>query len=212
MSDAEKCLSIEEIARRVLNEFKNGVDGTGIKPGILKTGFVSALNKEPELRSLRAVGRVQREVGCALSVHPHIWKPDSHIILDILEEEGCDLHKVILCHQDFLGKEFDYLQSLADRGPYLEFDTFGTGWINDPMWRTNEERKIDNVVAQINRGNTDHLLISGDMFMKVMLVRGGGIGLKNIPLHTISALAARGIDVEILNKIVVENPRRALGH
>jgi phosphotriesterase-related protein len=212
MSDSEKSLTVDEIARRVLEEFKSGIGETGMKPGILKTGFVSSLDKESELRSLRAVGRAQREVGCALSVHPHIWRPDSHIILDILEEEGCDLCKVILCHQDFLGKKFDYLQSLIKRGVYIEFDTFGSGWINDPMWRTDEDQKIDNLVEQINRGNTDHLLISGDMFMKIMLECGGGIGLKNIPLHTLPALIAWGIDPEILNKIVIDNPRRALCH
>lgn len=212
MTEAEKRLTIEDIEKRVLDEFINGVEGSGIKPGLLKTGFVAQLNRESELRSLRAVGRVQNAVGCALSVHPHIWEPDSHLILDILEEEGCDLRRVILCHQDFLGGELDYLQSIVDRGPSIEFDTFGSGLIDDPMWRMDEETKLDNLVAQVERGNTSHLLISGDMFMKIMLTCGGGNGLANIPGKTLPALLARGVDPEVLNSIVVENPRRVFCH
>lgn len=212
MKEPEKHMQISDLVVRLLNEFINGVEDSDIKPGLLKVGFVDAINKEPEIRSLRAAGKVQRIVGCALFIHPHIWKPDSHQILDMLEEEGCDLRRVVLCHQDFLGDERDYLNSLIKRGPYLEFDTFGSGWINDPMWQKEEDRKIDHLISQINEGNADHLLISGDMCMKIMLECGGGMGLKNIPVHTMPALIARGIDQEIVNQIVIENPRQVLCH
>lgn len=133
LTESEKSLSLADIEVSILDEFSSGVEG-GIYPGMLKAGFVNTIDKEPEIRTLRAVGRAQAKVGCALAVHPHIWQPDSHRILDILEEEGCDLRRVILCHQDFLGDHTDYLDSLCKRGAYIEFDTFGCGWINDPMW------------------------------------------------------------------------------
>jgi phosphotriesterase-related protein len=212
MTDSEKHLEISDLVKRLLDEFTNGFEDSGIKPGILKVGFVDALDKEPEIRTLRAAGKVQNLIGCALYVHPHIWKSDSHVILDILEEEGCDLRKVILCHQDYLGHERDYLSSLIKRGPFIEFDTFGSGWINDPMWKKEESQKIDHLINQINDGNASHLLISGDMCMKIMLECGGGMGLKNIPVNTIPALLARGIDQEIVNQIVIENPMFALCH
>jgi phosphotriesterase-related protein len=212
MNEAEKAVSIEELSKRFLAEFTDGAEGSGIKPGILKVGFVDKADKEPELRSLRAAGQVQHKVGCALSIHPHIWQPDSHLLLDILAEEGCDLNKVILCHQDFLGSQHEYLQSLVSRGCYIEFDTFGSGFINDRMWQSSEESKIENVIAQIRQGNTKRILLSGDMCMKVMLVCGGGVGLRNIPANTLPALSTRGINPETIHMISVENPQRVFGY
>lgn len=208
----EKTISVETLAARFLKEFHDGADGTGIKPGLLKVGFVSTIDKPAEIRSLRAAGRVQHIVGCALSIHPHIWKPDSHLILDILEEEHCDLRKVILCHQDFLGNELDYLDSLVHRGPYIEFDTFGSGLINDPMWQMDEHQKLANVASQVKRGNSRHILISGDMCMKIMLACGGGVGLKNIPLNVIPAMRRLGIDSETIEQIVTENPKTVFSY
>lgn len=212
MSEIEKEATIESLTARFLREFNEGTEGTKIKPGLLKVGFVSTIDKPAEIRSLKAAGRVQHIVGCAFSIHPHIWKEDSHLILDILEEEGCDLRKVILCHQDFLGSHLDYLDSLMKRGCYIEFDTFGSGWINDPMWQMDEDQKIANLIIQIERGNTSHLLISGDMCMKVMLGCGGGVGLKNIPLNVIPTLRSLGVDAETIDQIVIENPKNALCH
>ena len=87
MTESDKRMSINDIEGMMLREIAEGVGDTGVKPGILKVGFVSTLDKEPELRSLRAAGKAQRKIGCALSVHPHIWKADSHLILDILKRK-----------------------------------------------------------------------------------------------------------------------------
>lgn len=212
MTDAEKNLSVDDLEYRFLQEFLNGVEGLGVKPGLLKVGFVSSINNPAEIRSLRAAGRVQQNVGCALAVHPHIWQPDSHQILDILEEEGCDLRKVILCHQDYLGDRMEYLSSLVERGCYLEFDTFGSGVINDPMWMCSETSKLQHVVNQIETGNMDRILISGDMCMKIMQSSWGGAGFANIPTNVIPDLIALGIHPDVIHQITVENPARVLCH
>jgi phosphotriesterase-related protein len=210
MNETEKQKTVADLVQEFYGEFVKGAEDTGIHPGILKVAFVDRIDKEPEIRSLRAAGRVQNKVGCALSVHPHIWQADSHLILNILAEEGCDLHKVILCHQDFLGDQTDYLQSLINRGVYLEFDTFGSGMIHDRMWQMKESSKIQNVKKQIELGNIQQVLISGDMCLKIMFSRWGGVGLINIPKNTLPAMLSAGISEAELHTLVVENPKRAL--
>lgn len=210
LSERDKRMSVEDIEARILDEFIDGVDG--IHPGLLKAGFVNALDKDPEIRTLRAVGKVQARVGCALAVHPHIWQPDSHRILDILEEEGCDLRRVILCHQDYLGQMYDYLDSLCKRGAYIEFDTFGSGWINDPMWQLTDCTKIGFIAEQIKLHNQEHLLISGDMCLKIMLSKWGGLGYASIPRHAVPAMKSAGLSKDLIRLITVENPARALCH
>ena len=210
MNEAEKQKSVDELAQEFFNEFINGAAETDIYPGILKVAFVDRINKESEIRSLRAAGRVQSKVGCALSVHPHIWQADSHLILDILAEEGCDLHRVILCHQDFLGKRAEYLNSLVERGVFIEFDTFGSGLIHDRMWQLTENQKIESVKKQIEMGNECHILISGDMCLKIMLAKWGGAGLANIPTNTLPAMRLAGISEDSIQTMVIENPKKAL--
>lgn len=210
IAEEDKRLSSADLEALWLGEFIHGVDG--IRPGLLKAGFVSMVDDEMEVRSLRAVARVQAKVGCAVAVHPYIWEPRSHRILDILEEEGCDLRRVILCHQDILGDREEYLDSLIRRGAYVEFDTFGSGWINDPMWQQTDEEKVGFLMHQIERGNLEHLLISSDMCLKIMLPRWGGAGYAHIPRRVIPAMRAAGFDDDMVCAITVENVARVLCH
>jgi len=210
MTEEDKRLGLEGLEGHLLAEFVNGVDG--IRPGLLKTGFVSKINDEAEVRSLRAVARVQAKVGCAVAVHPYIWEPMSHKILDIMEDEGCDLRRVILCHQDFLGSSGDYLDSLIRRGAYVEFDTFGSGWLNDPMWKQSDREKIGFLVQQVERGNTEHLLISGDMCLKIMFSRWGGAGYAHIPERVIPSMKLAGLGDDMIRAITTENAVRVLCH
>ncbi len=212
MADEDKRRSIADLEYLFYSEFVNGVENSGIKPGLLKVGFVSTIDKEPEIRSLRAAARVQNKIGCALSIHPHIWDTDSHLLLDMAEEEGCDLRRVILCHQDYLGNKVEYLDSLVKRGAYIEFDTFGSGWINDRMWQIMDHEKIIFIKNQIAIGNVHNLLISGDMCLKIMLSKWGGKGLGNIPSITLNEMKEAEISDELIHMIVVENPRKVLCH
>ncbi len=211
MTESEKKMGATDIEMNLLDEFSNGLEG-GIRPGMLKAAFVDGIDKEPEIRTLRAVGRAQAKIGCALAVHPHIWEPDSHQILDILEEEGCDLSRVILCHQDFLGNYPEYLVSLCKRGAYIEFDTFGSGWINDLMWQQPDQEKITFLKILVELGCQSHILISGDMCLKIMLSKWGGAGYRNIPNLVIPAMRTAGFSNDLIRLITVENPARVFCH
>jgi phosphotriesterase-related protein len=210
MNEKDKLKSVADLVEEFISEFIHGAGDSGVQPGLLKVGFVDRINKEPEIRSLRAAGKAQGKIGCALTIHPHIWEPNSHLILDILEEEGCDLRKAILCHQDFLGDKPEYLNSLVKRGAYIEFDTFGSGLINDRMWKLRESQKIQFIKKQIEIGNVQHLLISGDMCLKLMFKKWGGKGLANIPTYTLPAMRASGISEDNIQRMVLENPKRVL--
>lgn len=210
MSESDKRLSVADLEKQVLDEFINSVEG--IQPGLLKTGFVSKIDDEAEIRSLRAVSRVQHKVGCAVSVHPYIWEPISHRILDILEEEGCDLRRVILCHQDYLGDRTEYIDSLIKRGANIEFDTFGCGWINDPMWQQTDQTKINFLQKQIDLGNIEHVLISGDICLKLMLTAWGGSGYAHIPQRVVPAMKAAGFSDDMVRLLTSENAARIFCH
>ncbi len=213
--EEEKQIRIEELEQRILDEFANGVDGSGIKPGVVKIAF-NDLENPVEMVSLRAGARAQAKIGCAMVCHSLIWSRENHRVLDILEEEGADLRRVILAHQDFTADDWQYQDSLAKRGVYLEYDTFGCEAVADPNdisnWFFSDREKILFVKKQIELGNTDHILISGDMCLKMFFTKWGGWGYAHIPKHIIPRMLLSGITSEQVRRITVENPQRVFSH
>ncbi len=216
MNDDERKMSIEDIEKRMLDEFKHGVGDTGIKPGLLKVGFQGEMDKDVEIRSLRAAARAQKKIGCALNVHPNIWKCESQKFLDIIEEEGGDLNRVIFSHQDFTGEEYEYQDSLVKRGATIEYDTFGCECVADPLdknvWFKSDGQKIGYVKKQIELGNLEHILISGDMCLKLFHTKWGGWGYAHIPKHILPRMKGVGITAEQIHTITVENPKRLFAY
>jgi len=132
MVDEERGMGIDEVEEIILNEFENGAGNTGIKPGLLKVGFMGDLMRDKsEMISLRAAARAQKKIGCALNVHSNVWEPQALQFLDIIEEEGGNPQRVIFSHMDFTGEDAAYHDSLAKRGAYIEFDTFGCECVAD---------------------------------------------------------------------------------
>ncbi len=215
MDDDEKKKTIEDIEKTILDEFANGAEGTGIKPGLIKLAFAGELNQESELNTLHACARAQKKIGCAINIHPNIWEKESHQLLDILEEEGAKLEKIIFSHQDFTGEDPEYHDSLVQRGAYIEFDTFGCECVADPLdnniWFCSDGQKIDYVKKQIEMGNVRKILLSGDLCMKILFTKWGGWGYAHIPQHILPRMRSSGISEEAIHIMTVENPARVFG-
>ena len=127
--------------------------------------------------------------------------------------EGADLERVTICHLD-TRPDADYVASVADRGAFVEFDTFGMEQYSDlsfsQMPRDLERIKL--VVDTIERGYVDHLLISHDICWKMLLVEYGGWGFAHLSKHIEPRLRKSGVTDEQIHKIRVGNPARWLAH
>lgn len=215
MDEEEKKRSINDIKKTILDEFANGAEGTGIKPGLIKLAFADKLDQEPELRTLRAAARAQKKIGCAMNIHPNIWAKESHQLINMLEEEGAILDKVIFSHQDFTGEDPEYHDSLAKKGAYIEFDTFGCECVADPLditvWFRSDGEKISYVKKQIEMGNVRKILLSGDMCLKIFFTKWGGWGYAHLPQHILPRMRASGISDEDIHIMTVENPAEVFG-
>ncbi len=211
----ERNISVEELEERILDEFENGVDGTGIKPGVVKVA-INDLNNPVELVSLRAGARAQKKIGCAMVCHSLIWSKDNHQVLDMLEEEGVDLRRVVLAHQDFTAEDWAYQDSLVKRGVNIEYDTFGCESGADPadvnVWFRSDGEKIRYVQKQIELGNLEHILLSGDMCLKIFFTRWGGWGYAHLPKHIVPRMLSAGIHPEQIHQMTALNPQRVFSH
>ncbi len=197
----------DELADRLVVEFVDGVDGTGIRPGILgeigtDKPWVSAL----EERVFRAVGRAARRTGMAVTTHA-VLSDVGLAQLRILEEEGVDPGRVVIGHADSY-PELDYHLEIIRRGANLEFDFLGMSFT--PMERKGEPRLIRLLLELLERGHADRLFLSHDVCHNQQLRHFEGHGYAYIPETFLPRLREAGVDEATIRQVTVENPRRIL--
>lgn len=180
-------MSEEQLVRaliRQVNEYPAGVFGE-----IGSWDEISAV----ERKVFRAVGKAH--VATNLSIFTHTGIPGKSAIeqLDLLEDAGVDPRRVCIGHLGNLNDPTVYVhKALCRRGAYVGFDRQGGGG--------GDAAVVPLVMALIEAGFADHLLISGDAF------RGYGRPITAF----VPRLKAAGASDEVLRKITVDNPRRFL--
>lgn len=102
-----------------------GVDGTGIKSGIIsEIGLIWPL-LDNKAKVLRAVVRVQQESGATLVIHTGRVEAAPMSALEIVEKAGGDLNQTIMDHIDQTLFRLEAMLEVVATGSYLEWDLFG---------------------------------------------------------------------------------------
>jgi phosphotriesterase-related protein len=164
---------------------------------------------------LRAAVAAQRELGCALTIHPgrHPDAPDE--ILALVAAEGADMSRVILCHVDRTADSVEAVLRWAETGCVIEYDLFGVEppnqYYDDLGIRlpTDDER-LDVVETLMAAGFGHQIAISHDLCFKHQLRRLGGFGRDHIFRKVIPKMRDRGFTQADIDTILVDNPRRVL--
>ncbi|MBM3800853.1 MAG: phosphotriesterase-related protein [Acidimicrobiia bacterium] len=207
-------LSVEELKERLVGEVERGVDGTDVRPGFIGEIGTSWPLTPLEEKTLRAAARAQVETGLGLSIHPSPWDKSAHTLLDIVESEGADLRRVIICHLDHV-IDVPYHAAIAKRGAYIEYDRFGVEWYSSQETLRFFPRDTERVVALrtlIEQGFLEHILLSQDVCQKIELREFGGHGYSHILRYVVPMMKKMGVAEEQVQTMMVENPKRFLSH
>jgi phosphotriesterase-related protein len=205
--------SVGELEASLRRQVDDGIDGTGVRPGIIGEIGTSAELEPCEERVLRASARVARATG--LPINLHCEPPALRVvmqILDVLEDEGHDLRRTSLSHLDEI-EDLDYHVRVLERGVLTGFDSFGhEGGYFTPTWRARSDfEKMTTLAALVERGYEDQLLISHDMCRKHFLHRFGGYGYDHVLRRITPRLQKSfGLSDAVIAKLLVDNPRRLL--
>ena len=202
----------EELAQQIASEITEGADGTDTKCGIIGeigTGWPITKN---EAKVLRAAVYAQQKTGAPLNIHPYASGKHCHELLDILKDASAPLDKVVLSHIDEAGYDPEYTSSLAKRGCYVEFDTFGleiyfdTWGVHDPS----DYERVEGVCELVKRGYASSVLLSQDVYLKICLRKYGGYGFDHILTHIVPMFRRSGLKQEEIDTMLVGNPTRLL--
>ena len=202
-----RSMSIDAIADEIVGEALDGIDG--VKIGLIGEIGVSGDFTPDEEKSLRGAARAQQRTQLPLMVHLPAWYRHAHRVLDIVAEEGGNLRHTILCHMNPSGKDVDYQTSLAARGAFIEYDMLGMDyWYADQQVQCpSEEDNARAIAGLVKAGFGDRLLLSQDVFLKMMLTYYGGFGYAYVLRHFVPRLRRHGVGEDSIRAMLVGNPR-----
>jgi phosphotriesterase-related protein len=206
-------LTIDQLAKTIIKEVTQGFEGVDIRAGIIgEIGTTWPLSASEE-KILRAAAQAQIATGAALSIHPSPWDKPALVLLDIVESEGADLSRVVMCHLDHV-MDLEYHEAVASRGAYVEYDRFGVEWYRSLAFSLQtfprDTERVAGIVELIAKGYVNQILISHDVCQKIELKKYGGHGYGHIPRSVVPLMRAMGIAENTIDAILVSNPRRML--
>jgi phosphotriesterase-related protein len=189
-------------------DVEHGMDGTSIKPGLIKCATDLA-GVTPDIEAvLRACARLHLQTGLPLTTHTDAATRRGLDQIAIFKEEGVDLSRVIIGHSNQTG-DLDYLQALLDEGCWLGYDRMGSGTPTAPR-----ELQLQTLVELIRRGHAGRIVLSHDNM--VMMNWMGREGLEayypDFPYGHLNAavlpgLRAAGVTDAQIEQMLVVNPR-----
>lgn len=205
--------NVEAIAQRIIDDISDGVDGTGIKAGIIgEVGCTWPLT-ENERKSLTAAAIAQRETGAAILIHPGRHPDAPAEILEVLAGGDADISRVIMGHLDRTVFDMDTLGRIAASGCYLEWDLFGNEGSYYPLAELDmpsDAQRLDFIKGMVVEGYGDKVVIGQDICTNHRLVRYGGHGYGHILENIVPRMRRKGFAEDVIEAITVGNPARIL--
>ena len=191
--------SVDELAARWIAEYTDGIEGTDIRPGFIKTAVNPGPLNEEARRCIRAAAVCSRETGLTVATHCGDAVA-SHQILDILESEGVPPEKWILVHSQLVQND-DELLGVAARGPFIELD--GLAWGDYENHATKLRRLVDG-------GYANRTLLSQDAgWYHVGEENGGEVIGYTALIGKFLPYATPAVAPDILETIMTRNPLEA---
>lgn len=195
----------QDIYELFIKEIAEGVEGTGIKAGIIKVASDDPHITEYEKTVFRSGVRAAKDTGLPITTHcegPNVGPEQMDYFLSL----GANPQKIVIGHQNNSTDLNYFLGQLQRPGFYLGFDRTGFG---DPKGE-------DCIIELIKRGYTDRIMLSHDY---VATWLGRPFKWKDERLEKdyyptyihkrfIPKMKAAGITDQQINAILVDNPRR----
>jgi len=192
----------DKLASRWIDEWKDGIEGTGVRPGFLKTGTDAGPLAEINQKLIRAAARTHLATGLTIASHTTggIAAMEE---LEILTEEGVHGSAFIWVHAQSENDGTFHLRA-AEKGAWLEFDA-----IRPQPQPT--RRHLELVKSMKERGLLDQVLLSHDAgWYSIGEPRGGSFRpFDTLFTKFIPALKEEGLTEDEIRQLTITNPREA---
>lgn len=192
--------SAEQLAARWTDEFMNGIEGTGIKPGFIKTGVAEGELSDLHRILIKAAAITHLRTGLVIASHTGPAIP-AFQQLEVLKEEGVSPEAFIWVHAQ---AEKDSLQHIraAKAGAWVSFDGINNENAADYL------RRLRYMKGNLLLGK---VLLSHDSGWYTPGKEGGGNirGFTALFTELLPLLRNNGFTEKEIDQLLVENPAEA---
>ena len=202
-------LTVDELEQQFLTEVTVGIDGTGVRAGVIgELGTTGDAIRPVEERVLIAAAHVQHTTNVAVMVHTEGRREVVLAAIATLTANGADPRRIHICHVNGA----PWWRDVVETGVTIGHDCFGSTFSIDSETKMNptDAERIDDVRRIFDAGYGERVMVSNDICMKMRLHRYGGWGYDHIQTNLLPFMRQAGFtDVE-LGTLFVDNPRRLL--
>jgi len=197
----------DQLAQRMINDYRHGIDGTEIKPGILAeiaTEYgVGSMSPEEE-KVFTAVAYAQRETG--LPVSTHCWAGElAFEQIAVLTRNGVPPNKIVIGHLGVDPEVKDRIFKIAETGVFLGIDCIGYAY--EAWVKMKDPAKALFVRELIQAGFLHRITISQDLIRKLYLKHYHGIGYDYLLRHFVPMLETAGVTPAEIDTLLRGNPQ-----
>lgn len=199
-------VSVDSLYRIWKHEWEKGIEGTGIRPGFIKLGVGQGALDSIEAKLLLAATRLSGESGLPIAMHTGDGAAAQDEYRRVVEA-GLPASRMIWVHAQN-GTDAERIE-LAREGVWISLDGVGAGQVAD---------YVDRVLALKKAGLLSRVLISHDDgwsvdneagTIRLNYFKSAGTPYRTIERELLPQLLAAGLTPAEMDKLLVENPRRA---
>ncbi len=196
--------SVEQIARRMIEEIRRGIDGSPIQAGAIKVATSLDNATQSERRVIQAAALAHAETGAPITTHT---EAGSFAIqqADLLLKAGVIPEKILVGHLD-RNQPREMVFQLAQRGVFLGFDQIG----KEKYWPDSQRATL--IKDLVAAGHGRQILLSSDLARKSSwkVHNPHTQGLGYVLLVFVPVLKQHGIGDAQIHTLLVDNPARFL--
>ncbi|GGY85306.1 aryldialkylphosphatase [Cellvibrio zantedeschiae] len=202
-------MSAEALAQKWLGEWHEGIDGTGIKPGMIKIGVSGGRLTNDENKLMHAAILTHKKSGLVIGCHVGPWREVKPGVngtsaleqIKLIKSAGASPNRWIWIHAQS-EVDFQYHQQALAQGAWISYDGY----------RPEQTQQYLELITRIKaEGYLNRLLVSQDSGWYTAAEPKGGKFNSFAPLMTdlLPALKNRGFSSDELTQIFTRNPAEA---
>ncbi|WP_209400385.1 phosphotriesterase [Pseudozobellia sp. WGM2] len=201
--------SAQKMASHWTEEFKRGIDGSGIKPGFIKISVNnSGTLSEVHEKLITAAGLTHLATG--MTIVSHTGGDEAAMAqIEVLKNMGVSPRSFVWAHAQN-GTIDGYIEA-AKYGAWISLDHVNAGDLNNPEKNGNIDWYVATLTKLKDKNILQQVLVSHDAgWYTVGETNGGDFrGYTNLFTELIPALKKHGFSQKDIDMLLVENPKEA---
>ena len=192
--------SARQLAARWTAEYRGGIEGTGIRPGFVKTGVDAGPLSDIDRKLVEAGALCHLDTGLTLAIHTGDGAAALEVV-SVLTRLGVSPEAYVWVHSQN-ERDLATRSWAAQQGTWIELDGVGP---------TSLDAHVEGVVDLFRRDQLDRVLVSHDAGWYHVGEPGGGSYRPHTSVFDtfVPALRARGLGEADVRRLLVDNPARA---